>query len=137
MIKDPSAAGPPCPYDALAPAGVTPWTTHTAMQDVPFELLARRLMTPVTQAAWDELRTVRGRMLADLFRYDVDLAAELPGAVAEVDALLDAAAGADGMDGADDTDGGEPLSAEDVARLVDTLVRFDGCPAGPADLSRT
>ncbi|MGA4838952.1 hypothetical protein [Streptomyces sp. G45] len=134
MIKDPSAAGPPCPYQALAPAGVTPWTTHAQMQDVPFELLARHLMTPAAQTAWDELRTVRGRLLADLFRYDVDLAAELPGAVAETDALL--AALGDDPPGAAEAAGtagtaeaaGEPLSAEDAARLIGALVRFDGCP---------
>ncbi|GGS16161.1 hypothetical protein GCM10010252_64570 [Streptomyces aureoverticillatus] len=112
MIKDPESA--PDPYDALADAGVTPWTSHADMRDVPFELLARRLMTPAAQTAWDELRTVRGRLLVDLFRYDVDLAAELPGAVAEIDREL---AGPGGP--------GEPLSDEAAARLVADLVRFD------------
>ncbi|MFE0138184.1 hypothetical protein ACFWY6_42560 [Streptomyces sp. NPDC059037] len=75
MIKDPETNwdGGPFPYDALAEVGVTPWTTHAALQDISFELLARRLMTPVTQQAWDDLRSVRRRMLAELLLYDVDL----------------------------------------------------------------
>ncbi|QDQ14292.1 hypothetical protein [Streptomyces spectabilis] len=114
MIQDPD--GPPSPYDALAEAPVTPWTSHAELRDAPFELLARRLMTPAAQAALDELRTVPGRLLVDLFLYDVDVAAELPGAVEEIDRLL---AGATGPDA------GEPLSDEAVARLLDELIRFD------------
>ncbi|GHC55561.1 hypothetical protein [Streptomyces flavofungini] len=114
MIKDPESA--PSPYDALAEAGVTPWTSHADLRDVPFELLARRLMTPHTQAAWDALRTVPGRLLVDLFLYDVDLAAELPGAVAEIDRTL-AEPGGPGP--------GAPLSEETAARLLTDLVRFD------------
>ncbi|MFD0412690.1 hypothetical protein [Streptomyces sp. NPDC127108] len=117
MIRDPDSG--PSPYDVLADAGVTPWTSQADLRDVPFELLARRLMTPFTQAAWDELRTVRGRLLVDLFRYDVELAAELPGAVAEIDRLLQEQAGPGGP-GA-----GDPLSDEAAARLLADLVRFD------------
>ncbi|MEI5097917.1 hypothetical protein RB200_03735 [Streptomyces sp. PmtG] len=83
---------------------------------MPFELLAQRLMTPLAQTAWDELRTVPGRLLVDLFLYDVDVAAELPGAAGEIDALLAAASG---------PDAGEPLSGEDLARLLRELIRFD------------
>ncbi|MFE0178110.1 hypothetical protein ACFWZ2_37955 [Streptomyces sp. NPDC059002] len=118
MIKDPSASGDgPFPYDALAPAGVTPWTSHADMQDVSFELLARHLMTPVTQQAWDELRTVRRRLLVDLLLYDVDLAAELPLAAAEIERLTSAM-----------TDPGDPPPdplPEDTVHLLDDLVRFD------------
>ncbi|MFD9886014.1 hypothetical protein ACFWZT_31670 [Streptomyces alboflavus] len=114
MIKDPDSG--PSPYDVLAEAGVTPWTSHAELRDVPFELLARRLMTPFTQAAWDELRTVPGRLLVDLFRYDVDLAAELPEAVAEIDRLLREQGG---------PDPGAPLSDEAAAHLLADLVRFD------------
>lgn len=80
MIKDPETNwdGGPFPYDALAEVGVTPWTTHAALQDIPFELLARRLMTPVAQRAWDDLRSVRRRMLAELLLYDVDLTDGIP-----------------------------------------------------------
>ncbi|MFD9073069.1 hypothetical protein [Streptomyces lasiicapitis] len=123
MIKDPESA--PGPYDALAEAGVTPWTSHADLRDVPFELLARHLMTPATQAAWDELRTVRGRLLVDLFLYDVDLDAELPGAVEEIDRELDALGAHEGSDGAGEPLSGEPLSAEAAARLIADLVRFD------------
>lgn len=111
MIKDPEEA--PGPYDVLAGAGVTPWTSHADLRDVPFDLLARHLMTPATQAAWDELRTVPGRMLVDLFRYDVDLTAELPAALAAND---HPPAG---------TGGGQPLSGATAARLIADLVRFD------------
>ncbi|WJV45513.1 hypothetical protein [Streptomyces flavofungini] len=117
MIRDPDSG--PGPYEALAEAGVTPWTSHADLRDVPFDLLARRLMTPFTQAAWDELRTVPGRLLVDLFRYDMDLAAELPGAVAEMDRQLDEP-GPRGGPGA-----GNPLSEEAAARLLADLVRFD------------
>ncbi|MET8683037.1 hypothetical protein ABZV77_02390 [Streptomyces sp. NPDC004732] len=123
MIKDPSAngAGPsgparPSPYELLAPAGVTPWTSHKDMQDVSFELLARHLMTPVTQQAWDELRGVRRRLLVDLLHYDVDLAAELPSATEEIDRALAA-----GPDPLPRTDAHRP---DDLTGLTD-LIRFD------------
>ncbi|MGV9877813.1 hypothetical protein [Streptomyces sp. NPDC003006] len=118
MIKDPDASWEgPFPYDALAPAGVTPWTTHADMRDVSFELLARHLMTPVTQQAWDELRGVRRRMLVDLLLYDVDLDAELPLALAEIDRQLAAVT-------AQETPP-DPLLPEAAARLFDDLIRFD------------
>ncbi|QEU91090.1 hypothetical protein [Streptomyces kanamyceticus] len=117
MIKDPSASWDgPFPYDALAPAGVTPWTTHADMRDVSFELLARHLMTPVTQQAWDELRTVRRRLLVDLLLYDVDLEAELPLAAQELSRLIDAST--------EQPDAEGPVP-EDRAHLVADLVRFD------------
>lgn len=118
MIKDPCADGHgPLPYDVLTPVGVTPWTTHRDMQDVSFELLARHLMTPATQQAWDALRSVRRRILVDLFLYDVDLAAELPLALAGIDSALAA----------------EPVPQdpppgtlpEPAARLLADLIRFD------------
>ncbi|MDJ1137447.1 hypothetical protein [Streptomyces iconiensis] len=80
MFKDPRTTWDgPYPYDVLAPAGVTPETTHADMQDVSFELMTRRMMTPETQTAWNELRTVPRRLRADLVLYDVDPAAETPG----------------------------------------------------------
>ncbi|MFI0409329.1 hypothetical protein [Actinomadura sp. 3N508] len=89
IIPRGSGAWPgPFPYDVLACAGVTPDTSHAAMQDVPFDLLARRAMTPEAQQAWNELRTVRRRMLADLMLYDADPAADLAAARAEVEAAL-------------------------------------------------
>ncbi|MFJ2773960.1 hypothetical protein [Streptomyces sp. NPDC087300] len=122
MIKDPRASWEgPFPYDALAPAGVTPWTSHADMQDVSFELLARHLMTPVTQQAWDELRTVRRRLLVDLFLYDVDPAAELPLAAEEI-ARRTAPLGDPGAAPGDAAPGPLP---EATARLVADLVRFD------------
>ncbi|MFF1376238.1 hypothetical protein [Streptomyces sp. NPDC058308] len=119
MIEDPSPdGGGPSPYDVLAPAGVTPWTTHRDMQDVSFELLARHLMTPATQQAWDEVRGVRRRLLVDLLLYDVDLPAELPLAAADIDRELAAA-------GTGRVPPGDPLPEEALARLLDDLIRFD------------
>ncbi|MCF3123199.1 MULTISPECIES: hypothetical protein [Streptomyces] len=118
MIEDPSASWDgPFPYGTLAPAGVTPWTSHADMQDVSFELLARHLMTPATQQAWDELRSVRRRLLVDLLLYDVDLAAELPLAAAGIDRELAAA------DTPREPAPGPP--PEDTARLLADLIRFD------------
>lgn len=124
MIKDPSTSwdGGPFPYDALADVGVTPRTSHADLQDVSFELLARRLMTPVTQQAWDELRVVRRRMLAELLLYDVDLASDIPAAQAALDRALDRALAA-----AEPATGPPPESPlpEETARLLDGLITFD------------
>ncbi|MEU7580291.1 hypothetical protein AB0B50_22145 [Streptomyces sp. NPDC041068] len=118
MIEDPSASWDgPFPYGALAPAGVTPWTSHADMQDVSFELLARHLMTPVTQQAWDELRSVRRRLLVDLLLYDVDLAAELPLARDDIDRGIAEESGPRDVPT-------HPLP-EDSVRLLDDLIRFD------------
>ncbi|WP_447040677.1 hypothetical protein [Streptomyces sp. DSM 118878] len=126
MIKDPEASWEgPFPYDALAPAGVTPWTTHADMRDVSFELLARHLMTPVTQQAWDELRGVRRRLLVDLLLYDVDMEAELPPAAAETDRELALESPRqDPPQGREQDPSPCPLP-ETAARLVADLVRFD------------
>ncbi|GDY31983.1 hypothetical protein [Gandjariella thermophila] len=73
MIKDPLTVwNGPFPYDALAPAGITPRSTQAEVEDASFTLMTRRLMNPVTQKAWDELRDVRRRLLADFLLYDVD-----------------------------------------------------------------
>lgn len=120
MIKDPSTSwdGGPFPYDALADVGVTPRTSHADVQDVSFELLARRLMTPVTQQAWDELRVVRRRMLAELLLYDVDLASDIPAAQAALDRALAAAEPATGPPP-------ESPLPEETVRLLDGLITFD------------
>ncbi|WP_223777495.1 hypothetical protein [Streptomyces sp. 135] len=119
MIKDPDASWEgPFPYDALAPAGVTPWTTHAEMRDVSFELLARHLMTPVTQQAWDELRGVRRRLLVDLLLYDVDVTEELPVAAAELDRQLAA-------ESASPPDAPPGPLPEATTRLLADLIRFD------------
>ncbi len=124
MIKDPDASWEgPFPYEVLAPAGVTPWTTHAAMRDVSFELLARHLMTPVTQQAWDELRGVRRRLLVDLLLYDVDPDVELPLAEAEFERLL---AALPPPEPAAEPSGVPPAPLpEATTRLLDDLIRFD------------
>ncbi|MFG3258311.1 hypothetical protein [Streptomyces sp. NPDC048172] len=89
MIHDPSAAWDgPFPYEVLAPAGATPDTPHAEMQDLSFELMSRRLMTPRTQRAWHELRTTRRRLLADLLLYDVELARDVGAALDEAEEEL-------------------------------------------------
>lgn len=124
MFKDPENVWRgPYPYDVLAAVGVTPATTHADMQDVSFELMIQGLMTPETQTAWHELRTLRTRLLADLVLWDVDLAAEAAGARRALDAALR-------------QDPGEPPEVarcltpgyEDLATLAD---RLDGVPLPP------
>lgn len=91
MIQDPSTAWDgPFPYQVLAPTGATPAMPHAEVQDLPFELMTRRLMTPETQRAWDELRTTRRRLLADLLLYDVEPAAEAAAAREEAAEALSA-----------------------------------------------
>ncbi|MEU6124434.1 hypothetical protein [Streptomyces sp. NPDC047123] len=126
MIKDPDADGDgPLPYDVLAPAGVTPWTSHEDMREVSFELLARHLMTPVTQQAWDELRGVRRRLLVDLLLYDVDLAAELPLAVADIDRELAAGSAPRAPSAQREAREASGALPDATVRLLDDLIRFD------------
>ncbi|HEX4703692.1 MAG TPA: hypothetical protein VH352_16300 [Pseudonocardiaceae bacterium] len=88
MIKDPLTVWQgPFPYDVLAPAGVTPRMPHARMQDVSFDLLAKG-MPPQSHKAWDELRTVRRRLLVDLVLYPVDPANEIADARARVEREL-------------------------------------------------
>ncbi|WP_405868200.1 MULTISPECIES: hypothetical protein [unclassified Streptomyces] len=110
MIEDPAGGpGRTPPYAALAPVGVTPWTAHEEMQDVSFELQARGLMSPLTQQAWNDLRSTRRRLLADLFLYDVG---DGPGDEEAPAGTEDPARPA----------GPPPVWA---ARLLDDLIRFD------------
>jgi hypothetical protein len=78
----------PFPYEALAAAGVTPATTQDQMREVPFELMAARMMTPDAQRACKELSVLRTRLLADLLLYDVDLPKAVAEARAEVEEAL-------------------------------------------------
>ncbi|WP_033322594.1 hypothetical protein [Streptomyces yerevanensis] len=117
MIEDPAdGPGRTSPYTVLAAVGVTPRTTHAEMQDVSFELQARRLMSPQTQQAWNDLRDTRRRLLLDLLMYDVGDGPD--------DEVPEAA---DGLDHdrpeAADRPAGPP--APWAARLLDDLIRFD------------
>jgi hypothetical protein len=94
------------PYAALAPVGVTPWTTHAEMQDVSFELQGRGLMSPQTQQAWNDLRSTRRRLLIDLLMYDIGEEASPPP-----------------DEGPARPAGGPPPVW--AARLLDDLIRFD------------
>jgi hypothetical protein len=55
------------PYDALAPAGITPDSTQRDLQDASYTLIEQGLWTPERRAAWDELRRVEGRLWVDFF----------------------------------------------------------------------
>ena len=78
MIKDPLTVWDgDFPYDVLAPIGVTPQSTHDEMVDASFILMTRRLMNPETQKAWNELRNLQRRLLADFLLYDVDPSVEI------------------------------------------------------------
>ena len=63
------------PYDALAPAGITPDSTQREVQDANFALMERGLATPATRRAWDELRFPESRLYVDLFLHQLDLEA--------------------------------------------------------------
>ncbi len=79
MIKDPMWRGL-FPYDALAPAGITPESSMREVRDASFDLMARGLMSSEVRQAWDELRTVDRRQVVDFLLYPVDLAADVEAA---------------------------------------------------------
>ncbi|WP_158630448.1 hypothetical protein [Glycomyces terrestris] len=86
MIRDPRPAWDGrYPYEALEPAGIGPHSTQEEVENASFTLMTSGLMNAATQAAWDELREVPKRLLADALLYDVDL----PAAVAEARARLE------------------------------------------------
>lgn len=89
MIKDPLTAWDgEFPYDALEAADITPQSTQAEVEDASFTLMTRHLMNPVTQKAWNELRDVQRRLLADFLLYDLDPAAEAAAARRRVQAEL-------------------------------------------------
>ncbi|MER7411298.1 MULTISPECIES: hypothetical protein [Streptomyces] len=120
MIHDPSTAWRgPYPYEVLAGAGVTPSTTQAELRDLTFELLERRMLTPRSQRAWSELRSLRGRLTADLLLYRVGLPEAVAGALEETERAL-AAPGVPPS-----AEASLALPWEGAGRLVDEL---DGVP---------
>jgi hypothetical protein len=79
MIQDPSTMWDgPFPYDELAPAGITPQSSHDqVVNDAPFTLMTSGLLTARSQRALDELRDLERRLVVDFLLYDVDLPAEI------------------------------------------------------------
>lgn len=78
MIRDPDAVwNGPYPYEVLEKAGIGPDSTRDEVANASFKLMTHRMMNPVTQKAWDELRELPKRLLADALLYDVDTAAEI------------------------------------------------------------
>jgi hypothetical protein len=86
VIRDPAARGNGAgPYDALAPAGITPHSSAAEVLDASFELMARGLMTPEVRQAWDELRAVERRLVVDFFYYEIDLETQIAAATRELE----------------------------------------------------
>lgn len=86
MIFDPAARGNGAdPYDALAPAGITPYSSAAEVLDASFELMERGLMTPEVRQAWDELRAVGRRLVVDFFYYEVDIETQVVAATRELE----------------------------------------------------
>jgi hypothetical protein len=78
MLKDPLTGWDgPFPYDALAPAGITPAASMKQVVDASFDLMAQGAMSPEVREAWDQLRIPRRRLFVDFFLYDVDLREEV------------------------------------------------------------
>ncbi|MFF4506565.1 hypothetical protein [Streptomyces sp. NPDC001401] len=137
MIKDPHVPWPDgqFPYDVLAPAGVTPYTSHADMKDATFELMQAGLMTPQAQNAHRQLRRLGTRLLADLLFFPVDLPAsqlaELPGAKRELDDTADALedeTGRASLPSPPIPSGGRSLAgreASGLSGLAERLIRFD------------
>jgi hypothetical protein len=135
----------PFPYEVLAPAGVTAHTSHADVQKVPFTLMSRRRLTPDAQQAWDGLRTVRRRMLVDLFTYDTGAGTDTDtgtGAGTDTESRTGArpgpgagtgeeagSSGTEGMGSAEGTAGpaepAPPDGPDTFAVLGGLLVRFD------------
>ncbi len=77
MLKDPLLRWRGLfPYDALAPAGVTPDSPMAEILDASFDLMAQGAMTHDARQAWDELRSVSRRLVVDFFLYPIDLPRE-------------------------------------------------------------
>jgi hypothetical protein len=76
------------PYDALAPAGITPQSSQAEVEDASFALMTKRMMNSTTQKAWDELRDPQRRLLVDMLLYNVDPAEEIGRARARLEREL-------------------------------------------------
>jgi hypothetical protein len=128
MIRDPETRwNGPYPYAALEKAGLTPESTQDEVANASFTLMSRRMMNPVTQKAWDELRELPTRLLADALQYDVDAPAELERAQAWVRRERVASA-------AVDTAPYWSMPPELLASLGDDLPELEVAPPGPVDL---
>ena len=56
-----------CPYDLLAPVGITPQSSMQQIRSVMFSLMEQNLMTPARREAWDTLRRLEQRLAVDFF----------------------------------------------------------------------
>jgi hypothetical protein len=78
MIKDPLTRWPgPFPYDVLAKSGITLSSSLREVLDASFSLMEQGVMTQEERQAWDDLRLLPRRLLADFFLYDFDPAVEI------------------------------------------------------------
>jgi hypothetical protein len=55
------------PYRVLARFGVSPASTGRQVLDVSYDMTPEELSDPSVTAAWESLRTARGRLLVDFF----------------------------------------------------------------------
>ncbi|GAA2786135.1 hypothetical protein [Saccharopolyspora taberi] len=122
MIIDPTTAwSGPFPYDVLAPAGITPESAHSEVEDASFTLMARGLMNQAAHKAWNQLRDPRTRLLADLLVYDVDPGAEIGRARERIRRELAGLA----LEASEPASIPPEIGAFPARALIDSLVEFD------------
>ena len=80
------------PYDALAPAGITPNSTMKQVKDALFDLMTQGPVSHEARAAWDELRITQRRLLVDFFLYQFDAEEVLSKAIEKLDEQISALA---------------------------------------------
>jgi hypothetical protein len=127
MFKDPLTVwSGRFPYDALAPAGITPDSPQDEVEDASFTLMTMGLMNPATQQAWHELRDLRRRMLVDFLLYDTDSELRREGEKmgAEPGEPPDVAAAA------------LTLAADELGELADELPEITLDPPEPLEIPR-
>lgn len=129
-LRDPDPVWPGThPYEALEPAGIGPESTQDEVEKASFTLMTRRMMNPVTQAAWKELRDLPRRLVLDALLYDVDLDAALAAARARLDRDREAAAAPPEDPAAFE------LGPDLLAGLADDLPPIEVRPAPPVDVT--
>jgi len=70
LVRDPvSCWDGVFPYVALEPAGITPDSPQKNIRDASFVLMEKGLMTPEGRLAWDQLRSVSGRLKVDALMF--------------------------------------------------------------------
>lgn len=85
--KQPAGSESPCPYRVLSDVGIGPQSSMKEVRDSSYLFMQEDRWTPEVRAAWNELRMVEHRLLADFLRGDMD--AQVPCAEGAIfDALV-------------------------------------------------